>query len=58
VLANRPETNPLTELLLTGLLQSPSFRFSGGSIQYKKRVFLKTEYSKLVTTGIFEKVLF
>jgi hypothetical protein len=43
--------------LMTGLFQSPNFRFSVGSIQYRKRVFLKTEYSKLVTTGLFAKVL-
>ena len=45
-------------VLMRGLLQSPSFRFSVGSMQYKKRVFLKTEYSKLCTTGLFFKVLF
>ena len=43
--------------IVSGLLQSPSFRFSVGSIQYKKHVFLKTEYSKLYTTGPFSRIL-
>ena len=42
---------------MTGLLQSPSFRFSVGSMQYKERGFLKTKYIKLYTTGLFAKVL-
>jgi hypothetical protein len=42
---------------MTGLFQSPGFRFSVGSIQYKNCVFLKTEHSKLKTTGLFSKVL-
>jgi hypothetical protein len=45
------------EVLSTGLLQSPSFRFSVGGKQYKQRVFLKTEYLKLYTAGLFSKVL-
>jgi hypothetical protein len=43
--------------VIIGLFQSPSFRFSVGSIQYKKRIFLKTEHSKLFFTGLFAKVL-
>jgi len=44
-------------VLLTGLLQSPGFRFSVGSFQCEKRVFPKTENSKLYTAGLFAKVL-
>jgi len=39
------------------VLQTSSFQFSVGSIQYEKRLFLKTEHLKLYTTGLFAKVL-
>jgi len=42
---------------MTEVLKTSGFQFSGGSIQYKKRLFLKTEYRKLYTTGLFAGVL-
>jgi hypothetical protein len=56
-LIEKRATKQALACLITRLLQSPGFRFSVGSIQYEKRVFLKTEYSKLYTTGLSAKVL-
>ncbi len=41
----------------TEVLQTSSFQFSVGSLQYKERVLLKTKNQKLYTTGLFAKVL-